>query len=221
LELGQIVTLKRDLSAAEAITVVSGGALVFSVIYNFGFFSAVHTSFTALLSVQDLVIGAATAFIPTALLMEAAFRFNRWVSGGEGMRRLYFSIFLFAVIFGGGFAVAFVFNVKEATSFLTVMSVSIFAVGIIADILAKRPIGLYIFAFSAVWNVIYTSGQVAFQLSIYSYKSPKFEVVADGKVLLGDILRETSNYTFVYDGTSVTMVPNDKVTSIKKLKVEA
>lgn len=215
----KIVTLKREVTAAEAVTLVTGAGLVFSVVYNFGFFSSVHGSFVALLSLQDLIVGAAAAFIPTAMLFEFSMRFDRWVRGGTGNARLIFSAIVAGAVVAGSIVLSF-FWFPQAPYIVAIFLGSVSAGGLISDVIYKRHLFLYFFVFSTAWSAIYSIGQFGFMSEISGYKGPEFEVTTSSNILKGKIIRETSNYTFVFDGTSVTMVPNSTVISIKKAKVE-
>lgn len=203
-------------SLTEIATALSIAAIAGSTLYNLGFFAPVEWSLISLLNVQDLLAGASMALLPMSFAMWAAGLFAGFI--GRAAQRPARTLAIAApLLFGSGLA-AWYFMYGQAPSMIAHLAFAYLATGAGAAILNSRMSWRLAAEAWLVFSLAYVpfSLGIGDSLSTLSAGTPNTEIVTDQGRFTGRILRTTSGYAMLFDGTAISIMPLSKISTIRR-----
>jgi hypothetical protein len=216
-----MIHIKQAISPVEAVAASTAGSAVVSAVYNYGFFSELDGSMISWLTVQDLIVGAAIAFLPTALLVQILLSILKPAVEGSKIA-FYVLITIFVLTSIAILTLYLIVGGKIWTqAFITFALISYLVSAIVIKSFDFRSaIGIISLALCS-YNAAYSAGRLMYIFSMYGYEEPITEIfTSDNKIYTGKLIRVTSEYSFVFDGNLVTIINNRNVTAVKMLRAK-
>lgn len=201
---------------ATALTIV---AVMGSTLYNFGFFAPIEWSLVSLLTVQDLLIGAAVAILPMLGAGWAAWWGARMIDSAPSHTARTIAVGLPLLVLSSiGFHIFFQQPTQSTVGHLACGYVGLGALSALANLVIKSR------AIPTAWlllSLLYIPFSVGVADSLASSGPAKAvsQIETDRGVLTGRVVRITSAYVLLAGDTSVTMLPLSKVKEVRRLYV--
>ena len=212
------IRLKGEVGVVEAVTAATATSVAVSAAFNIGYFSTLDVSLVSWMSVQDLVFGAAGAFIPTLVGAQLLTLGARSLEDKPSLRIRVFiglGVALVVVFFASAISDWFEFfpNSKIFGRFVTYLGFSLFF-GILFALGAYSLRSVYgaIVAALAAFSLPYYIGKTFYYNDI-SMLEPNVELLIKDvpDAIRGRLLKSTTNNTFLFDGNYVTAIRNDDI----------
>jgi hypothetical protein len=216
----------KSAGVVDLIAAATAVSIALSAVYNHAYFEGLNSDLSTWLTVQDLVMGAAFAFVPVLFAIQLFVPFSAALLSGSKVA-IIVGLILGAIVASGIVASGVLdwMNYKSVShallqgGFVLVFTLS----GVVAfqtrqhDV--RTVVGL-IGAFFAIYTVSAALGRLSYYWSFVGYDTPEVRLVLDAQVSepTGRILRTTSNYTFLFDGKTVTAFRNEQLRSVIFLK---
>lgn len=200
----------------EIVTALSVVAVAGSTLYNLGFFAPIEWSLIAVLSVQDLLIGASTALLPMGIAMWLAGMLARFIGRGAHKPGQTFLISLALLAISAGAACYFLYGPQPWTT--AHLAFAYLALGaIVAMINIRMKVRFAVEAWLA-FSLLYIPFCVGVGDSLGTMRSrvTTATILTDRANITGRILRVTSAYVLVFDGKSISVLPLSKVQRIDR-----
>jgi hypothetical protein len=208
------IDLKREVSAGEAIAIFTVAATIMAATYNMGIFYPLGSGAMALLKLEDIFLGASTAFLTMSFLtlILGMVATSRQVNN----KTLRLSIVSFGIV-ACIVLIAGQFIVGHPLKYVTIAAVALVVLVYSGASFVKRYkslgavaiLGTYVVASGYVLGTATTLG--ALQSSRQSIATVEFK---DGKVMSGNFFRGTSAYIFLVQGSDIVTVPLSEVRTI-------
>lgn len=219
-KLREFVALERR-SLTEIATASSIVAVVGATLYNLGFFAPIEWSLVSLLTVQDLLVGAAVALLPMLGAAWAALIGAKLILSAPRykVRTLAIAVPLLALS-SIGFQVFFVGPLQSTIAHLASGYLAIAALaGLVNLAFNSRHIATAWLGLSLLY-IPFSLG-VADSLASSSVNKGMSEIESDRGVLAGRVVRITSTYVLLATEGSIVTLPLSKVRGIKRVYVQS
>ena len=219
----EIAALRQHLSLeTRSLTEIASGLTVAAVVgatfYNIGFFTPIEWSLISVLSVQDLLIGSSIALLPMAFAAWLALVFGKFIANAplQKLRTTLIALPLVVIGLAGGWL--FLYGAVHSTighlgfSYLLTAGLAAFT----NFYFKSRKVAFLWLGFSLVY-VPFSVGISESLATIADQSSAQTDIRTSGNVMTGRILRVTSSYAILYDGSAVNVIPLNRIRLMRRV----
>lgn len=208
-------------SFTEIATGLSVIAVAGATLYNLGFFAPIEWSLIALLTVQDLLVGAAVAAVPMAVATWGALLLGKMIQFAPKNPRLAAAIGLPTFLVSGlGFYRFFTGPDQSTFGHLACGYLLLWVFATAVNMFLKsKTLPLIWLVFSLFY--IPTVAGMSDSASASRTSRPISEIETDRGIVRGRVVRVTSAYLLLARGNSIVTMPMSKVREVRRFYRES